>query len=255
MVEWNPAQYLLFSEERVRPALDLMARVPTPRPARIVDLGCGAGNVTTILKHRFPEADVLGIDSSAAMLEKARDAAPNCRFAQADIAAWEPETTPDLIFSNAALHWTSEHETLFPRLLGLVARGGCLAVQMPAMHDAPLRALQYEVAAEGPWADHLRGIGSAPPILEAGIYWDLLRPRAASLDIWETIYLHPLQGEDAVVQWAMGTSLRPFLDALPAAEREAFRNAYAEAVRPHYPRRQDGTTLLPFRRLFIIAAA
>lgn len=255
MVEWNPAQYLLFSEERVRPALDLMARVPTPRPARIVDLGCGAGNVTTILKHRFPEADVLGIDSSAAMLEKARDAAPNCRFAQADIAAWEPETTPDLVFSNAALHWTSEHETLFPRLLGLVARGGCLAVQMPAMHDAPLRALQYEVAAEGPWADHLRGIGSAPPILEAGIYWDLLRPRAASLDIWETIYLHPLQGEDAVVQWAMGTSLRPFLDALPAAEREAFRNAYAEAVRPHYPRRQDGTTLLPFRRLFIIAAA
>ena len=255
MVEWNPAQYLLFSEERVRPALDLMARVPTPRPARIVDLGCGAGNVTTILKHRFPEADVLGIDSSAAMLEKARDAAPNCRFAQADIAAWEPETTPDLIFSNAALHWTGEHETLFPRLLGLVARGGCLAVQMPAMHDAPLRALQYEVAAEGPWADHLRGIGSAPPILEAGIYWDLLRPRAASLDIWETIYLHPLQGEDAVVQWAMGTSLRPFLDALPPAEREAFRNAYAEAVRPHYPRRQDGTTLLPFRRLFIIAAA
>lgn len=255
MVEWNPAQYLLFSEERVRPALDLMARVPTPRPARIVDLGCGAGNVTTILKHRFPEADVLGIDSSAAMLEKARHAAPNCRFAQADIAAWEPETTPDLVFSNAALHWTSEHETLFPRLLGLVARGGCLAVQMPAMHDAPLRALQYEVAAEGPWADHLRGIGSAPPILEAGIYWDLLRPRAASLDIWETIYLHPLQGEDAVVQWAMGTSLRPFLDALPAAEREAFRNAYAEAVRPHYPRRQDGTTLLPFRRLFIIAAA
>jgi trans-aconitate 2-methyltransferase len=255
IAEWDPAQYLRFSDERLRPALDLLARLPVRSPARIVDLGCGTGNITAILTQRFPSADVLGVDSSAAMLAKAREAGLSCRFVQADIAAWQPETAPEVIYSNAALHWIGEHETLFPRLLSLLAPGGCLAVQMPAMHDAPLRALQYQVAEGGPWAERLKHIRSAPPILDPGVYWDLLRPRAASLDLWETVYLHPLQGEDAVMEWASGSSLRPFLDALPEAERQSFRHAYAAAVRPHYPRRPDGTTLLPFRRLFIVAIA
>lgn len=253
MAEWDPSQYLRFADERLRPALDLLLRVELGAPERIVDLGCGAGNVTAILKQRFPKADVLGIDGSAPMLDRARAAAPDCRFEQADLAAWQPAAPVDLIYSNAALHWLEGHEKLFPCLLSRLAPGGWLAVQMPAMHDAPLRALQYTVAAAGPWAERLEGVGSAPPILDAGGYWDLLRPRAAALDLWETTYLHALSGEDAIGEWASGSSLRPFLDALPAAERPAFRAAYAAAVRPHYPRRADGTTLLPFRRLFICA--
>jgi len=253
--EWDPGQYLRFEDERLRPALDLLARVPLERPARIVDLGCGAGNVSAIIKRRFPDAEVLGVDGSAAMLEKARAAAPDCRFVQADASTWQPDTPPDLIYSNAALHWLTGHEALFPRLVSLLAPGGCLAVQMPAMHDAPFRALQYTVAAQGPWAERLRGVGSAPPILDAGGYWDLLRRHVAALDLWETIYLHALRGEDAVTEWATGSSLRPFLDALPESERPAFRRAYSEAIRPHYPRRSDGTTLLPFRRLFLVAKA
>jgi trans-aconitate 2-methyltransferase len=255
MAEWDPGQYLRFEDERLRPALDLLARVPLDRPTRIVDLGCGAGNVSAILKQRFPSADVLGVDGSAAMLEKARAAAPGCRFEQADASAWQPDVPPDLIYSNAALHWLPDHATLFPCLVSLLAPGGCIAVQMPAMHDAPLRALQYTVAAQEPWAERLRGVGSAPPILDPGGYWDLLRPHAMALDIWETIYLHPLRGEDAVTEWAIGSSLRPFLDALPEGERPAFRRAYSDAVRPHYPRRRDGTTLLPFRRLFLLGRA
>jgi len=253
MAEWDPGQYLRFEGERLRPALDLLARVPLERPARIVDLGCGAGNVSAILKQRFPEADVLGVDGSAAMLQKAHASAPGCRFVQADAGTWQPEAAPDLIYSNAALHWLRHHEVLFPRLLTLLAPGGCLAVQMPAMHDAPFRALQYAVAAQGPWSGRLSEVGSAPPILDAGGYWDLLRPRAAALDLWETVYLHALSGEEAVVEWATGSSLRPFLEALPEGERAAFRRAYADAIRPHYPRRADGTTLLPFRRLFLLA--
>jgi trans-aconitate 2-methyltransferase len=251
--DWNPAQYLRFTDERLRPALDLLARVPLTAPAHAVDLGCGPGNVTAILKTRFPAAEVVGIDSSPAMLEKARATVPNCRFVLGDFATWQPETALDLIYSNAALHWLREHQVLFPRLVSLLAPGGVLAAQMPAMHDAPLRALQYTVAAAGPWAETLRGVGSAPPVLEPGEYWDILRPRVASLDIWETTYLHVLHGEDAIGEWASGTSLRPFLDALPAEQRPAFRRAYAEAVAPHYPRRADGSTLLPFRRLFIVA--
>jgi trans-aconitate 2-methyltransferase len=256
---WDPTVYLHYADERLRPALDLLARVPLAAPAQVVDLGCGAGNVTAILRRRFAQADVVGVDGSPQMLARARAAAPDCRFVEADIAAWTPACpagliySPDLIYSNAALHWLGDHATLFPRLVSLLAPGGVLAVQMPLMHDAPIRALQHAVAARGPWAPQLAGVGSAPPILEAGAYWDLLRPHAAALDLWETTYLHALQGEDAVVQWAMGTSLRPFLDKLPADLRDGFLAAYRAAVTAAYPRRPDGTTLLPFRRLFMVA--
>lgn len=238
----------------MRPALDLLAQVPLDAPERVVDLGCGAGNVTAILKQRFADAEVLGVDGSASMLEKARATAPNCGFAEADISTWQPHTAPDLIYSNAALHWIGGHAILFPRLLALLAPGGVLAVQMPAMHDAPFRRLQAEAAASGPWADALRDLASvARPIGTPDFYWDLLRPISAALDIWETTYLHVLTGEDAVTQWASGSSLRPFLDRLPEEQREPFRRAYSDALRPHYPRRPDGTTLLPFRRLFVVA--
>jgi trans-aconitate 2-methyltransferase len=250
---WDPAVYLHYADERLRSALDLLARVPLAGPARVVDLGCGAGNVTALLRRRFPDASVTGIDGSAAMLDRARQAAPDCGFVQADIAAWTPEQPPDLLYSNAALHWLGDHAALFPRLLGGLAPGGVLAVQMPCMHDAPVRALQVEVAAHGPWAALLEGVGSAPPILPAESYWDLLRPHCAALELWETTYLHALAGEDAVVQWAMGTSLRPFLAPLPAGLREGFLAAYRASVEQAYPRRPDGTTLLPFRRLFLVA--
>ncbi len=253
MADWDPAQYLRFSDERLRPALDLLARVPLEAPARLADLGCGAGNVTAILKARFPATDVTGVDGSPAMLAKARAAAPDCRFEQGDFATWAPPAPLDLLYSNAALHWTGDHETLFPTLLGRLAPGGWLAVQMPAMHDAPLRRLQPEIAAAGPWAAGLRGLASARAILEPGQYWDILRPHAASLDIWETTYLHVLSGEDAVGEWAAGSSLRPFLDPLDEAMRTGFRRAYAAAMAVHYPRRADGSTLLPFRRLFLLA--
>jgi trans-aconitate 2-methyltransferase len=259
---WDPAQYLRFSDERLRPALDLIARIQHPGlPHRVVDLGCGAGNALPILAARFPEAEVTGVDGSAAMLARAAEA--GFRVEQADIAAWAPAAPVDVIFSNAALHWLTGHETLFPRLLGCLAPGGVLAVQMPAMDAAPFRVLQYEVAArEGqPWTERLRGVRSAPPILAAEAYYDLLAGRTAALDLWLTEYIHVLRGPDPIVQWALGSSLRPFLDALGdggrAAEatdaRAAFLAAYAEAVRPHYRPRADGAVLLPFRRLFILA--
>ena len=254
---WDPMQYLRFGDERLRPALDMLARIPHAAPARVLDLGCGPGNVTAILKQRFPAAQVTGLDGSAAMLEKARAAAPDCQFVQGDFFTWVPpggETEkPDLIYSNAALHWVDQHATLFPRLLSLLAPGGVLAVQMPAMHKEPLRTLPYKVGPTGPWAAGLQGVTSAPDILEPGEYWDILRPRVAELDMWETIYMHALQGENAVGEWASGSSLRPFLDALPADLRAPFRAAYDAEANKAYPRRADGITLLPFHRVFIVA--
>jgi trans-aconitate 2-methyltransferase len=249
---WDPAQYLRFAGERLRPAIDLLARVPLDAPASVVDLGCGTGNVTAILRQRFPTANLLGVDGSDDMLAKARGAVAGARFELADFATWSPAEPPDLIYSNAALHWAGGHETLFPRLVSLLAPGGVLAVQMPAMHNEPLRALQNEVAATGPWASILADADFARGLLPVGAYYDLLRPRVTELDMWESIYLHVLQGEDAVTEWAAGSSLRPFLDRLPPGLREQYRAAYSTALAPHYPRRADGSTLLPFRRLFLV---
>ena len=179
---WDPAQYLRFADERLRPALDLLAQVPLDAPARVVDLGCGAGNVTAILQQRFPQAEVVGVDGSAAMLEKARVTVPLCRFEQADFFQWQPTEPLDLIYSNAALQWVDRHPTLFPRLLSFLAPGGVLAVQMPAMHDTPLRLIPYDMAAKQPWAEYLSDVSSAPAILSPAEYWDLLRPHVASLD-------------------------------------------------------------------------
>jgi len=249
--DWDPEQYLRFTDERLRPAVDLAARIAHPGPRQVVDLGCGTGNGMPILAARFPGAEVAGVDGSAAMLAKAR--ARGFTTEQADIAAWAPATPVDVIFSNAALHWLPGHPALFPKLLGLLAPGGVLAVQMPAMHRQPVRALQDQVARSGPWAAKLAGVTSAPPILEPPEYYDLLAGIAAGLDIWVTEYLHVLRGEDPVVQWAKGTSLRPYLAALDPAEQQRFLAAYTHALRPHYPPQPDGAVLLPFRRLFIVA--
>jgi trans-aconitate 2-methyltransferase len=250
---WDPAQYLRFGNERLRPALDLLAQVPHDAPQRVADLGCGAGNVTTILRQRFPQAEIVGVDGSEAMLAKARATAPDCRFELADFFQWQPRDRLALIYSNAALQWVDRHATLFPRLLSFLAPGGVLAVQMPAMHATPLRQLSRQLAASEPWSAELHAVTSAPDILEAVDYWDMLRPRVASLEMWQTTYMHALQGEDAVLEWASGSSLRPYLDQLSEARRPAFRQAYAEAARAHYPRRPDGTTILPFHRLFLVA--
>jgi trans-aconitate 2-methyltransferase len=250
---WDPAQYLRFAGERLRPALDLLAHVPLDAPARLVDLGCGPGNVTAILRERFPAAEVVGVDGSSAMLGRARATVPLCHFQQADFFQWQPPEPVDLIFSNAALQWVDRHPTLFPRLLSFLASGGVLAVQMPAMHDEPLRRIPYNLAESEPWAAYLHDVTSAPGILSPLEYWDLLRPLVASLDVWQTTYIHALHGENAVTEWAAGSGLRPFLDRLPEDQRRAFRQAYSEAARSQYPPRADGTTLLPFHRLFIVA--
>ncbi len=248
---WDPAQYLRFAGERLRPALDLIARIPHEAPRRVVDLGCGAGNALSILAARFPRAEVTGVDGSAAMLAKAAQA--GFRTVQADIAAWSPAEKVDVLFSNAALQWLTGHDVLFPHLLGRLAPGGVLAVQMPAMHDDPVRALQVTVAAQGPWAERLHGVAGSPPILEPTAYYDMLVGRVAALELWQTEYVHVLRGPDPVVQWAMGSSLKPYLDALEDPLRAQFIAAYSAALRPHYPLRANGSVLLPFRRLFILS--
>jgi trans-aconitate 2-methyltransferase len=250
---WDPAQYLKFADHRLRPAIDLLNRIPLDDPGEIYDLGAGAGNVTRQIQERWPDAHITGVDESEAMLAKAAEI-PGISWQRADLGSWRPDHAADLIYSNAALHWLGDHERLFPALLEALAPGGVLAVQMPRNFLAPSHVLVADVALEGPWRAKLEPILRPPPVAEPSLYYGLLAPRAAVVDIWETEYLHVLDGKDPVKEWIKGSWMSPLLDALDEEERVAYEAEYSRRAAIAYPPRPDGRTLLPFRRLFMIAA-
>ena len=252
---WDPAQYLKFADHRLRPAVDLLARIDLDQPCAIYDLGAGAGNVTRLLRQRWPDARITGVDDSQAMLERAAAAAPDIAWQRADLAAWSPPERADLIWSNAALHWLGDHARLFPALLDRVAPGGVLAVQMPRNFAAASHTAIADAARGGPWRARLEPLRRPAPVAEPAHYFDWLAPRAAAVEVWETEYLQLLDGEHAVAEWTKGTALRPLLAALAERERREFEACYTELVDRAYPRRADGHTLFPFRRVFIIARA
>ncbi len=252
-MSWDPQQYSRFTGQRLRPALDLIARIPIEHPNTVIDLGCGTGNVTRVLRGRWPHASITGVDGSPQMLSEAKNTAGDIGWQLADVAAWNPPEKFDLVFSNAALHWLDDHPALFARLSGKVAAGGVLAVQMPRNFAAPSHQLMHELASSLPWRDTLAGLLRPQPVLTPEAYHGLLAPHARILDIWETEYLQVLEGENPVAEWTKGTWLAPLLDALAPDARAAFESEYRRRVARAYPPQPDGKTLFPFRRLFIVA--
>lgn len=250
---WDPAAYTEFIDERLRPARDLIKRIPPIEPRLITDLGCGTGWATRLLAERWPGATVTGIDSSAEMLAAAREAAGTIDWLEGDIAGWQPAEPPGLIFSNAALHWLNNHPVLVPRLLDALAPGGVLAVQMPRNYDAPSHRALAELAHERRWRERLAAVLRPWPVAEPQVYLAMLIERAARVDIWETTYWHVLSGDNPVLAWVSGTVLRPLLAVLDEDERATFIAAYGRRLAEAYPPRSDGRTPFPFRRLFIIA--
>jgi trans-aconitate 2-methyltransferase len=254
MLDWNPALYRRYEDERTRPAQELLARVPLRRALRVVDLGCGPGNSTELLVQRFPGAEVLGTDNSEAMLVSARERLPQARFERSDIAAWQPELSPDLIYANASLQWVPDHEALIPRLFAALAPGGVLAIQMPDNREEPTHRLMREVAAQAPWA---QAVGDADKLrtllLPIGGYYDLLAADAAQVDAWRTAYQHPMASAAAIVEWVRGTGLKPFVDRLPPQLQASYLAEYERRVDAAYPPRADGKRLLAFPRMFIVA--
>lgn len=254
MADWNPALYRRFESERTRPAIELLARVPLDDARCVVDLGCGPGNSTELLAARWPQAKVVGIDSSEAMLDSARERLPHLHFERADVAGWQPARAPDLIFANAVLQWVPGHEALFPRLFALLAPGGVLAVQMPDNLDEPSHRAMRDLAALPPWSQWLADTAALrEKPLAAAAYYDLLAPQAASVDIWHTLYRHPMDSPEAIVDWLRSTGLRVFVDPLPEDPRAGYLSAYRARIDAAYPARSDGRRLLGFPRLFIVA--
>lgn len=254
MTDWNPDQYLRYGSERLRPALDLMARIQVNSPETVYDLGCGTGTMTGILKERWPDARVTGVDSSASMLERTTDVEmTGVHWQHSNLNDWQPESPADVVYSNAALHWLNGHSQLFPRLMAAVKPGGVLAVQMPENFSAPSHTSIADTVREGPWRERLAPFQREQPVAEPSFYYDMLSRLASSIDMWETTYMHILEGENPVVEWTKGTMLRPLLENLSEEEGAAFLKSYSEKVAEAYPHQADGKTVLPFKRLFMVA--
>lgn len=251
---WSPAQYDRFRSHRDRAVLDLMARFPPDLdPREIWDLGCGTGEHAAMLKRRWPRSTVHGLDSSPDMLERARALPDDVSWRLGDVAAWTPDHLVDLILANASLQWLGDHERLLPRIAERLALGGVFACQMPMAWETVHHKILRDLAAEPPWRDLIAGVDTIQPLLPAGRYYDVVMSVCSEADLWSTTYLQVLQGEDAVLEWMKGTALRPYLTALSGAARNDFLSALSPRLSEVFPQRADGTTLMPFPRLFLIA--
>jgi trans-aconitate 2-methyltransferase len=253
---WDPDRYLTYADERGRPFVDLLARIDATDPRTIVDLGCGPGNLTALLADRWPDASVVGLDSSPEMIAAARAAEPRAVFDVADLRDWQAPEPVDVLVSNATLQWVPGHLDLLPALVAQVAPGGWFAFQVPGNFDEPSHTIRDELAAEAPYAEHTSGV-AVPSSHDPEVYLDALAGLAPTIDVsavdaWETTYLHLLTGPDPVFTWVSGTGARPTLQALPDDLRPGFEAEFKRRLAAAYPEHPYGV-VLPFRRIFVVA--
>jgi trans-aconitate 2-methyltransferase len=256
MTSWSPNSYLQFGDERTRPAVDLVSRVELDSPGRVIDLGCGPGNSTQVLRQRWPRARVVGMDSSAEMIASATESYPDQHWVLGCLQQWHADLPQDLVFSNAALQWVPDHVALTRHLFAQVAPGGALAFQIPSSKYSLVRSFIDDIARDPAWASRMDAALSALTMEAPHVYYDALATRADSVDIWETEYRHVMESPAAIVEWISSTGLRPFLGALDSdAEKQRFVAMLIERVEDGFARRADGRVLFPFRRTFVIAYA
>ena len=253
---WDPPQYLRFGDERSRPFVDLVARVPTADARSVVDLGCGPGNLTATLARRWPGASITGVDSSRQMIDVAqRDHEDGAlRFVLAEVDQWLPPGPVDVVVSNATLHWLPGHASLLRRFAGWVAPGGSLAMQVPGNFRAASHRAIADACASPRWADrlgHLAVTDDDVPVLEPAEYAEVLADAGLAVDVWETTYLHLLAGPDPVLEWVKGSAMRPVLARLGEADSGEFCADVAARLRAAYPPGRHGTAF-PFRRIFAV---
>ncbi|MDH2428724.1 trans-aconitate 2-methyltransferase [Sphaerisporangium sp. TRM90804] len=246
---WDPVVYGRYADERRRPFFELLARVGAHAPRSVADLGCGTGELTLELTRRWPGASVHGVDSSAAMIAKTPR---GLSFSVQDVRHWRPVDPVDVVISNALLQWVPEHRELLPRWLGFLRPGGWLAFQVPGNFGAPSHAAVRQVCRSARWAEPLGGLARHDPVDGPEEYLTLLAGLGCAVDAWETTYVHVLQGENAVLNWIMGTALRPMLDRLGPGDREEFLADCGRLLAEAYPARPYGTPF-PFRRVFAVA--
>jgi trans-aconitate 2-methyltransferase len=252
---WDPERYLRYADERGRPFVDLLARVPATAPSTVVDLGCGPGSLTRLLAERWPQAHVLGVDSSPQMIATAGESVPGVEFEVGDLREWVSSgSTADVLVSNATLQWVPDHLDLLPALVAALRPGGSLAFQVPGNFAEPSHTLRATLATEAPYAGHTAGV-AGPDAHDAATYLQALSALGCDVDAWETTYLHVLRGEDPVFTWVSGTGAGPTLEALESVDpdlRARFEEELKRRLKAAYPETGHGV-VLPFRRVFVVA--
>lgn len=250
---WDPSKYLTFADHRSRPFFDLVGRITADAPRRVVDLGCGPGNLTAALAQRWPSARIEASDSSQEMVAAARERGIDASVL--DVRDWQPAPDTDVVVSNAVLQWVPGHEELLARWAKQLPHGAWLAFQVPGNFGAPSHVRVRELAASPRWRDRLESLvlREDDAVLDPAGYAGLLSDAGCAVDAWETTYLQRLTGDDPVLEWVTGTALRPIRNALSDVDWAEFRAELAPLLRADYPQREDGTTWFPFRRVFVVA--
>ncbi len=255
---WDAATYSQFIDLRTRPAMELLAVLPlTFQPQTIYDLGCGPGNSTILLKNRWPNAKIVGLDSSTSMLEKARSAYPTISFIESDISDFFPTEKIDLIFANASLQWADNHQELFPRLINFLNEDGALAIQMPNNFHAPSHQITLNILKENSdWEALLKILCYGKlkqPFYQVPYYYDLLAQSGLyNLQLWETEYFLEMADHQAIFHWVEGSALRPILSKMDTEEQARFTQIYIGQLRQEYPLQENRKVLFPFRRMFMV---
>ncbi|HJQ42433.1 MAG TPA: trans-aconitate 2-methyltransferase [Jatrophihabitantaceae bacterium] len=254
-MRWDPSQYARYASERSRPFFDLTERIAAEAPRRVVDAGCGSGELTAVLAQRWPDATVEGFDSSAEMVAAAQQhATAALTFRVEDVRDWTMPPDTDVLVSNAALQWVPRHVDLLATWAAQLPRGGWLAVQVPGNFDAPSHRIMRELAESPRWAPALSGVlRHHHAVATPEWYAEVLLDAGLVADVWETTYLHVLSGTDPVLEWVRGTGLRPVLSALDEANAQLFEREYAARLREAYPATPNGT-VFPFRRIFLVGS-
>ena len=248
---WDPAVYRRYGAERTRPFVDLVNRVGADRPRAVVDLGCGPGELTLSLAERWPDARLTGLDSSPEMIDKARAHGGPAEFRVQDVREWQPDAEVDVLVTNATLQWVPEHRELLRRWAGALPSGAWIAMQVPGNFGAPSHRSLRAVGARYGLGDVLR----EAPVDDPADYAALLTAAGATVDAWETTYLHllPVDGDEhPVLRWMEGTALRPVKAALDENAWQSFRADLARELAGAYPA-AGAHVAFPFRRIFVVA--
>ena len=254
LLDWNSAQYLKFVKERTQPSLDLISRIKIENPAKIIDIGCGPGNSTNALYEKFPNAEIVGLDNSNDMLEKARNKYPFICFMEFDAACenWNIGKDYDIVFSNACIQWVPDHYTLLPKMMSVLKKGGIMAVQMPIQRDEPIRKIIAQVISTDKWKHKLE-FKRTLNMLSDEKYFDILSELSDDFNIWTTTYFHRMKSCNDIIEWYKSTGLKPYLDCLDENDKVLFLKDVHNEVSKCYKNQDHGEIILKFPRLFFTA--